>query len=139
MAEHGQEHPREGNRDGLHKIAEIIEVIEDGDIVEVVEIEIYGRENRKPPKAKKYHIRIDKEPKVVGKQHITGMELLELIGKKPDAWRLYQRGICKCCGRHRQLRRPFECRRRTRCRRSVPEVSRSRSASAIRTGPCRPA
>src|SRR3954452_16010564 len=91
MADEAQKVPHEGQRDGLHKIGEIIEVIDEGDIVEVVEIEIYGRENKKPPRAKKYRIRIDKHPKVVEKRHIDGKDLLGLVDKSPEQWRLFQK------------------------------------------------
>jgi hypothetical protein len=91
MADEAEKVPKKGQRDGLHKIGEIVEVIEEGDIVEVVEIEIYGRENKKPPRAKRYNIRIDKQPKVVEKRHIEGKELLGLVDKSPDGWRLFQK------------------------------------------------
>jgi hypothetical protein len=91
MADQDQKVPQEGQRDDLHQVGEVIEIIEEGDIVEVVEIEIYGRDNKKPPRARKYHIRIDKEPKVVEKRFIDGRELLHLVNKTPEEWRLFQK------------------------------------------------
>src|ERR1035437_6590851 len=81
----------ESASDALSKIGEIIEVVEEGDMVEIIEIEIYGKENKKPPRAKKYKIRIDKEHKVVDHRFPNGTEILGLVGKSPDGWRLFQK------------------------------------------------
>lgn len=81
-----------GDDPSLVKIGEIVKEIDDGcGEVELVEIEIFARENRKPPQAKKYKIRIDREPRIVEKRKITGEELLALVDKKPLGWRLYQK------------------------------------------------
>lgn len=53
------------------------------EIHEEVEIEIYGKKNVRPPKAKKYVIRIDKVKFTVHVSHMTGRELLKLAGKTP--------------------------------------------------------
>jgi hypothetical protein len=51
--------------------------------VEIVEIEIYGRENRPPPPAKAYKVRIDREHYVFETRHVTGQELLIKASKVP--------------------------------------------------------
>jgi len=76
---------------GLEKVAEIIEVIDECDVVEVVDIEIFAPMNQKPPRAKSYRIRIDKQYELVVKRHIDGTEILKLVGKAPDKWRLHQK------------------------------------------------
>lgn len=50
---------------------------------EIVDVEEYGKSNRRPPKAKRYRIRIDKERYVVEEPSMTGRELLILAGKNP--------------------------------------------------------
>jgi hypothetical protein len=52
-------------------------------IVEIVEIEIYGRDNRPPPPAKAYQVRIDHERYVFETRHVTGRTLLMKAGKTP--------------------------------------------------------
>jgi hypothetical protein len=53
------------------------------DILEEVEIEVYGKKNVSPPKAKKYVIRIDKVKYKVEVPSMTGRQLLLLAGKTP--------------------------------------------------------
>src|SRR5262245_22309043 len=53
------------------------------DILEEVEIETYGKKNVRPPKAKKYVIRIDKVKFTVDVPSMTGRQLLVLAGKTP--------------------------------------------------------
>ena len=48
-----------------------------------VEIEVYGKQNIRPPKAKRYVIRIDKVKYTVHVSRMTGRQLLELAGKTP--------------------------------------------------------
>jgi len=50
---------------------------------EVIDIEEFAKTNRKPPKAKRYKIRIDKKYYVVNVSAMTGRELLNLAGKVP--------------------------------------------------------
>lgn len=76
---------------GLKKIGEIVEVIEEGDIVEIVDIEIFAKENRKPPRAHKYKFRIDREHFVVEHRKITGAKLFELAKKSPAEYRMHQK------------------------------------------------
>jgi hypothetical protein len=50
---------------------------------EVIDIEEYAKSGRKPPRASRYRIRIDKQYHVVGVSRMTGRELLNLAGKTP--------------------------------------------------------
>lgn len=50
---------------------------------EIIDIEEYAKTNRKPPRAKSYRIRIDKQHYVVNVSAMTGRELLNLAGKAP--------------------------------------------------------
>jgi multiubiquitin len=59
-------------------LEEIEEVLE-----ELVDLEEYAESDRKPPRAKRYRIRIDGEKYVVSVPSMTGRELLELAGKRP--------------------------------------------------------
>lgn len=60
--------------------------------VEIVEIEIYGKRNEKPPRAKHYLVRIDRDKFTFDKRFVTGRELLEKAGKMPlDRWRIHQK------------------------------------------------
>ena len=61
------------------KTADVSDDIE----LDVVDIEAYAKAGRKPPKAKRYQIRIDKQKYVVEKSAMTGRELLTLAGKTP--------------------------------------------------------
>ena len=49
----------------------------------VVEIEVYGKSNQQPPKAKSYIIRVDKNKYEVLSESITGQEILLLAEKTP--------------------------------------------------------
>lgn len=51
--------------------------------IEVVDIEEYAKKGVKPPKAKSYNIRIDKQKYTIKAQSITGRELLTLAGMSP--------------------------------------------------------
>lgn len=60
-------------------------------LLEEVEIEAYGRDNRQPPHAQRYVIRIDKKTFRVEHQIVNGRGLLELSGKDPVRHKLYQK------------------------------------------------
>ncbi|MGQ2931390.1 MAG: multiubiquitin domain-containing protein [Sphingopyxis sp.] len=51
--------------------------------VDIVDIEECGRENRCPPPARRYRVKIDHNHYVIEKRFITARELLELAGKTP--------------------------------------------------------
>jgi hypothetical protein len=61
-------------------------------VVEVIEVEEYGKRNEKPPHAKHYRVRIDREKYLFEKRFVTGRELLEKAGKTPyNQWRILQK------------------------------------------------
>jgi hypothetical protein len=66
------------------------EVFVDGELVELVIIEEFAKRGEKPPHAKTYVIRIDKETYHVHKPDPTGEELLHLAGKTSAGYKLYQ-------------------------------------------------
>lgn len=52
---------------------------------EIVDLEEYAQGNRKPPRARRYRIRIDKKKYDVEVPGMTGRELLTLAGKVPPS------------------------------------------------------
>jgi hypothetical protein len=60
------------------------------DEIEIIEIEEFARKDKPVPKGKHYRIRIDKERYVVKQATITGKEILDLAGKTPESYNLYQ-------------------------------------------------
>lgn len=56
---------------------------EEAGLLEEIEIEEFGKKNHRPPRAKRYVIRIDKVKFTVLVSHMTGRELLKLAGKTP--------------------------------------------------------
>lgn len=58
---------------------------------EIVDLEEYAKQGKKPPKAKKYRIRVDKEKFVVDVPSMTGREILTLAGKTPpEQFKLFE-------------------------------------------------
>jgi hypothetical protein len=55
----------------------------DADLVDEVDLEQVAKAGGKPPKAKRYRIRIDDKYYVVHQTSMTGAELLKLAGKNP--------------------------------------------------------
>lgn len=53
------------------------------EVDDIVDLEEYAKQNRKPPRARRYRIRIDKKHHVVEVPAMTGRELLNLAGKTP--------------------------------------------------------
>ena len=66
------------------------EVFVEGELVELVIIEEFAKLGEKPPHAKTYVIRIDKETYRLHKPNPTGEELLHLAGKTSTGYKLYQ-------------------------------------------------
>lgn len=60
------------------------------DLVEIADLEALAKSGKKPPKAKKYRIRIDKQYFDVPKHGLTGRELLTLAGKQPESYDIFQ-------------------------------------------------
>lgn len=61
------------------------------EVFDELEIEVYGKDNRKPPLARRYVIRINKTKYTVEQQILSGTELLTLAGKNPNQNKLYQK------------------------------------------------
>lgn len=67
-------------------------LIEEELVDEVIDIEEFAAAGKKPPKAKRYRIRIDKERFVVEVPKMTGRALLVLAGKTPpEQWMIMQK------------------------------------------------
>lgn len=58
---------------------------------EEVDIEELVKQGKPVPRAKRYRIRIDKERYVVNEPFITKAELLNIVGKTADKWRIHQK------------------------------------------------
>ena len=70
-----------------HVIEDIEELLED-----LVDLEEYAHQSRKPPRAKQYRIRIDGQKYTVSAHGMTGRELLVLAGKQPvDAFMIVEK------------------------------------------------
>lgn len=66
--------------------------VEQGVIEELVDIEEYAKAGRRPPRARKYRIRVDRDAFVVEVPSMTGREILLLAGKNPpERWKLFQK------------------------------------------------
>ncbi len=55
----------------------------EAELLEEIEIEEHGKKGHRPPRAKRYIIRIDKTKYTVHVHRMTGRQLLELAGKLP--------------------------------------------------------
>ena len=67
----------------------VIPPIVNGD--DSIDIEECGKHGRRPPKGKKYRIRIDGDKYTVATEDTTGTEILALVGKNFDEWSLNQK------------------------------------------------
>ncbi len=58
---------------------------------ETIDLEEYARAGKKPPLARRYRFRVDKQILTTEKPHMTGREILNLSGKNPpDRFLLFQ-------------------------------------------------
>jgi len=61
-------------------------------VVDEVDVEEFGKRGERPPRARRYRIRIDKAVFVVDHAVVTGRELLTLAGKVPsDRFEIFQK------------------------------------------------
>ena len=69
----------------IHEDAHLEAIERDGEIIidEVIDIEVYVREQKTVPLARAYRIRIDKPYYVVETPKMSGRDILLLAGKKP--------------------------------------------------------
>lgn len=82
--------------DGNPAATPAAELLED-----VIDLEEYALANRRPPKARRYIIRIDKKKYTVEVPAMTGRDLLKLAGKlPPERYMITQRF---CGGRTRRV------------------------------------
>lgn len=70
---------------------ETIVALEEEILEELIDLEEWVKAKKKPCKAKRYRIRIDKEKFVVTVHEMTGKEILGLVGKAPDKYLLSQK------------------------------------------------
>jgi hypothetical protein len=69
-----------------------VEEFEDIELLEeIIDLEEWAKANRKPRRAKRYRIRIDKEYFVVEVHAMTGRQILALVGKTPEAYLLSEK------------------------------------------------
>lgn len=77
---------KENAQTGHGQSGEPVAVVE-----EIIDIEAYAKRKEKPPHAKGYRIRIDKEYKEVHVPEMTGRQILALVGKTPETYLLSQK------------------------------------------------
>lgn len=65
----------------------VVEVI----VIENIDLEEHAKSGKKPPRARRYRIRIDKEYKEVEAPGLTGRQILNLVGKTPEGHLLSQK------------------------------------------------
>lgn len=58
---------------------------------EIIDLEEWAKADKKPKRAKRYRLRIDKEYKIVEVHSMTGREILALVGKTPETYLLSQK------------------------------------------------
>lgn len=50
---------------------------------EIIDLEEFSKDNRKPPRKRRYRIKVDRQKYVVNEECLTGKEILRLAGKTP--------------------------------------------------------
>src|SRR5882672_7625407 len=88
-SEKHHEHESELVVDLKGEVAELKEEIEI--LEELIDLEEWAKADKKPKRAKKYRIRIDKEYKVVEVHSLTGRGILGLVNKTPETYLLSQK------------------------------------------------
>ncbi len=81
MSEHIRQQEAAKVENDIEKIGKLVEDVEE--LVEEVDLEIHAKVGKKPPKAKRYRIRVDDRYFVVTQHSMTGREILVLAGKTP--------------------------------------------------------
>ncbi|MEP1939479.1 MAG: multiubiquitin domain-containing protein [Balneola sp.] len=59
--------------------------------IEVIDLEEYAKQDKKPGKAKTYKVKIDHEKRDFHKSVVTGEEILSSVNKSFDEYKLFQR------------------------------------------------
>jgi hypothetical protein len=57
----------------------------------VVDLEEHAKAGKKPPRARSYRIRIDREYREIEAPGLAGWQILELVGKTPEGYLLSQK------------------------------------------------
>jgi hypothetical protein len=60
--------------------------------VQPIEIEEFAKRGEKVPPGQRYIIRVDKEKITVHVDRLTGRQILELVKKTPETFKLYEHG-----------------------------------------------
>lgn len=81
----------EGNEHGDSSAEKRIEALEEEVEEEIIDLEQWAKANKKPRRAKRYRIRIDKDYREVTVHSMTGREILGLVGKTPDKYLLSEK------------------------------------------------
>jgi hypothetical protein len=91
MAENSQEQ----NKDSavVAELKEEVAALEEEEEIleEIIDLEEWAKADKKPKRAKRYRLRIDKEYRVVEVHSMTGREILALVGKTPETYLLSQK------------------------------------------------
>jgi hypothetical protein len=58
---------------------------------EIIDLEEWAKADKKPKRAKRYRIRIDREYRIVEVHSMTGRQILGLVGKTPETYLLSQK------------------------------------------------
>lgn len=65
----------------------VVEVI----VIEIIDLEEHAKSGKKPPRAHRYRIRIDREYREVEAPGLTRRQILHLVGKTPEGYLLSQK------------------------------------------------
>ncbi len=85
----------------LERLEDAVERIEDQIIEDLIDIELCAKAGgHRPPKAKRYKIKIDKEKYIVKTSKLIGRELLALVNKTPEGYGLY---LKSCTGKPEKI------------------------------------
>jgi hypothetical protein len=80
------EHKQQEEEMKVIELAEEIVILE-----ELIDLEEWAKAGKKPQRAKRYRIRIDKVYKVVDVHSMTGRQILALVDKTPEKYLLSQK------------------------------------------------
>jgi Multiubiquitin len=87
-----QKKPEHENAEIVELKAEVAVLKEEVEILEeIIDLEEWAKADKKPKRAKRYRIRIDKEYRVVEVHSMTGRQILALVGKTPETYLLSQK------------------------------------------------
>lgn len=61
------------------------------EVIGVVDLEEHAKSGKRPPRARSYRIRIDRDYREVEAPGLTGRQILALVGKTPEGYLLSQK------------------------------------------------